>query len=53
MSDDPVTQAVCSWFQTGYCKFSELCPNVHVAEICDDVNCLNKKCKTPPSYTLL
>ena len=45
MSDDPAPQPVCSWFQTGYCKFSELCPNVHVAEICDDVNCLKKKSK--------
>ena len=41
MSDDPATQSV-SWFQTGYCKFSELC-----TETCEDVNCLKKRCKLP------
>ena len=45
MSDDPATQPVCSWFQTGYCKFGELCTNAHITEICEDVNCLKKRCK--------
>ena len=37
-------EQVCRHFQTGFCKFGELCRKHHVKVICDKENCDSKDC---------
>ena len=36
---------ICLYFQSGFCKFGELCRKQHVSQICSSPNCNSKSCR--------